>query len=314
MADRLSPSVSSDPELLKDSKVLTTTATGVSDIKATEDGIVVEDPVTGEVRKVSADFVIDKEAERRLVRKFDVRILPTLAFMYLCNALDKGNLGNAKTAGLEKTLKMKDNEYNLALSIFFIPYVLTAPFLAMAGKKYGPSRVLPLMMMTFGFMTLMTVAAFNFAGLMALRWFLGMAESAFFPLVIYYQTTFYRRGELARRLAIFYAASNIANAFSGLLAFGVFQIQGTPLAEWRYLFIIEGSVTMLFAVFAYWYLPFSAATARFLTEEEKKLAFWRIQMDSSSVVNEKFVFKDAVAIFKQPTSWVILCKFPCFSC
>lgn len=50
-----------------------------------------------------------------------------------------------------------------------------------------------------------------------------MAESAFFPLVIYYLTTFYRRGELARRLAIFYAASNIANAFSGLLAFGVFR-------------------------------------------------------------------------------------------
>ena len=51
-----------------------------------------------------------------------------------------------------------------------------------------------------------------------------MAESGFFPLVIYYLTTFYRRAELARRLAIFYAASNIANAFSGLLAFGVFRM------------------------------------------------------------------------------------------
>jgi predicted MFS family arabinose efflux permease len=55
--------------------------------------------------------------------------------------------------------------------------VLTAPFLGILGKKYGPSRVLPLMMMTFGFMTLMTVAAQNFGGLLALRWFLGMAES-----------------------------------------------------------------------------------------------------------------------------------------
>lgn len=44
-----------------------------------------------------------------------------------------------------------------------------------------------------------------------------MAESAFFPSVIYYLTTFYRRGELARRLAIFYAASNIAGAFSGMI-------------------------------------------------------------------------------------------------
>lgn len=71
-----------------------------------------------------------------------------------------------------------------------------------------------------------------------------MAESAFFPLVIYYLTTFYRRGELARRLALFYAASNIANAFSGLLAFGVFHIN-SHLESWRYLFIIEGSCTII---------------------------------------------------------------------
>lgn len=71
-----------------------------------------------------------------------------------------------------------------------------------------------------------------------------MAESAFFPLVIYYLTTFYRRGELARRLALFYAASNIANAFSGLLAFGVFHIH-SHIEGWRYLFIIEGAATVL---------------------------------------------------------------------
>lgn len=86
-------------------------------------------------------------------------------------------------------------------------------------------------------MTLLVTATQNFGGLLAVRWFLGMAESAFFPLVIYYQTTFYRRGELARRLAIFYAASSIASAFGGLLAFGVFQIEGGSIANWRYLFI-----------------------------------------------------------------------------
>ena len=142
----------------------------------------------------------------------------------------------------------------------------------------------------------------------AVRWFLGMAESAFFPLVIYYQTTFYRRGELARRLAIFYAASNIASAFGGLLAFGVFQIQGTSLADWRYLFIIEGSCSMLFSVFAFFYLPYSASRATFLTEEEKQLAFYRMQVDSSSVVNEPFNLRSAVRIFRHPTSWLILGK------
>ncbi|KAL8781841.1 MAG: hypothetical protein Q9213_005843 [Squamulea squamosa] len=250
--------------------------------------------------------VISPAAERALTRKFDLRILPVLAIMYFFNSLDKSNLGNAKTHGLEKTLGLKGTQYNTILSVFFVPYVLTAPFLGILGKQYGPNRVLPLMMFTFGSCTLLVTAAKNFAGVMTLRWFLGMSESAFFPLVIYYQTTFYRRGELARRLAIFYAAQSIASASGGLLAFGVFQINSDSIAEWRYLFIIEGCCTILFSFFAFFYLPQSASTAKFLSPEEKELAYYRMQVDSSSVVNEKFNFRESFKIFKEWTSWLIL--------
>ena len=253
-----------------------------------------------------AIFTVDAKKEKRLVWRFDLRILPVLALMYLFNSLDKSNLGNAKTSGLEKTLELHGMDYNTILSVFFVPYVLTAPFLGIAGKKYGPSRVLPLMMLCFGFVTIMVVAVKNFSGLIAIRWFLGMAESAFFPLVIYYLTTFYRRGELARRLAIFYAAQSIASAFGGLLAFGVFQIHTGSLADWRYLFLIEGCCTFAFAIFAFWYLPHSAARCSFLSEEEKELAEYRMRVDSSSEVNEKFNLKESLQIFRHPTSWLIL--------
>ncbi|KAF1989010.1 putative MFS transporter [Aulographum hederae CBS 113979] len=272
------------------------------DSKSIEDG----DVVKAYTDDRSTSLVIDPKAERALVWKFDLRILPVLAVMYLFNSLDKSNLGNAKTAGLERTLKLKPDQYNIILSVFFIPYVLTAPFLGMAGKKYGPHKVLPIMMFCFGSFTLLVTAVTNFGGIMTLRWFLGMAESAFFPLVIYYQTTFYRRGELARRLAIFYAASNIASAFGGLLAYGVFQIKSSSLESWRYLFIVEGACTILFSIFAFFYLPHSASDASFLNEDEKKLAFHRMQIDSSSVVNEKFDLKESLKIFKHPTSWMIL--------
>lgn len=107
-------------------------------------------------------------------------------------------------------------------------------------------------------------------------------------------------------MAIFYCCSNIASAFGGLLAYGVFQIKSGSIASWRYLFIIEGTATVLFASFAFWYLPKSAAEAKFLSEEEKELAYYRMQIDSSSIVNEKLDWKRALAIFKEPTSWVIL--------
>lgn len=180
------------------------------------------------------------------------------------------------------------------------------------------------MMTTFGLCTVLVVAVFNFSGLFAIRWFLGMAESAFFPLVIYYLTTyvftqrkeckhiltyqhrFYRRGELARRLGIFYAAQSIASAFSGLLAFGVFQIHSGPLAPWRYLFLIEGGGTIICALFALWYLPRSATDAKFLTPEEKHLACLRLQIDSSAVIDQKLNIRDAFRVFKHWTSWAVL--------
>ena len=119
-------------------------------------------------------------------------------------------------------------------------------------------------------------------------------------------SSFYRRGELARRLAIFYAAQSIASAFSGLLAFGVFQIHTGSLADWRYLFVIEGCCTVVFAVFAFFYLPQSASTARFLSQSEKDLAYYRMQFDSSSFVHEKFNLKDSFRVFKHWTSFLIL--------
>ena len=69
--------------------------------------------------------------------KFDLRILPTLAVMYLFNGLDKGNMGNAKTAGLEEDLKLKGNQYNILLSV--CPLTSTALVLSMA-KHMLPFR------------------------------------------------------------------------------------------------------------------------------------------------------------------------------
>ncbi|KAJ4422117.1 hypothetical protein N0V82_003200 [Gnomoniopsis sp. IMI 355080] len=275
--------------------------------KKSVDKVDVESTTNGEHTVVAETArVLDHEAEVKLCRKFDTRILPFLSIMYLFNALDKGNLGNAKTAGLTDDLGFTGNQYNIIVSIFFVPYVLLAPPVAMAGKKFGPHRALPVMMFGFGSMTLLMTAAQNFSGVFALRFILGACESAFFPLVIYYLTTFYRRGELARRLALFYAASNIANAFSGLLSFGVFQIHSPNFESWRYLFAIEGSLSVLFSLIAFWYLPESAAKAKFLNEEEKSLAFFRIQTDSSSTVSEAFKLRDALKIFRVPSTYAFL--------
>lgn len=89
------------------------------------------------------------------------------------------------------------------------------------------------------------------------------------------------------------------------MSFGVFQIK-SDLLVWRYLFLIEGSLSVVFAVFAWWYLPRDAASANFLNTDEKSLAFHRIQVDSSSVVSEEFNLKDSLKIFTYASTYGFL--------
>lgn len=251
--------------------------------------------------------IYDRKAERALCRKLDFRILPFIAVMYLFNALDKGNISNAKTDGIEDDLNMDPSQWNLMLSIFYIPFVVCAFPITFVIKRFNAANVIPILMFGFGSLSLICASVTNFGGLMAVRWFLGMAESAFFPGIIFYLSTFYRRAELARRLAIFYAAANMANAFSGLLAFGVFQINGA-LHGWQYLFLIEGAATNVAAMFAWWYLPRSPQQAKFFNDDEKALAFHRIQTDSTAVVGENISVREACKVFAHPVTigWLII--------
>jgi MFS family permease len=94
----------------------------------------------------------------------------------------------------------------------------------------------------------------------------------------YYLTTWYCRHEIQLRQALFFSAASIAGAFSGLLAFGIAKMDGVGgLEGWRWIFILEGLVTVIVAVFAFWGLYDFPDTASFLTEEEREFVIYRLK-------------------------------------
>src|SRR5271169_5736619 len=80
----------------------------------------------------------------------------------------------------------------------------------------------------------------SFAGLIIARVFLGMMESGYFPGVAFYLTNFYKRDELAFRIAIFFSMATLAGAFGGILAYGIGFIKGVGMFKnsWHWIFII----------------------------------------------------------------------------
>jgi MFS family permease len=89
-------------------------------------------------------------------------------------------------------------------------------------------------------MTLMGLVK-NLTGLIIARVFLGMMESGYFPGVAYYLTTFYKRDELALRIAMFFCMATVAGAFGGLLDYGIGFMKGIGgfANAWHWIFIIR---------------------------------------------------------------------------
>lgn len=130
----------------------------------------------------------DPAQDKALVRKIDLWLIPWLSLLYLLSFLDRTNIGNARATipSVEKTLHMGGRDYNLALTIFFISYAGFEPLTNIAIKRWSPRVFFTVIILAWGIiMTLMGVVH-NKQGLLACRWFLGIAEAGLFPGVNYY--------------------------------------------------------------------------------------------------------------------------------
>ncbi|KAI0260071.1 MFS general substrate transporter [Gloeopeniophorella convolvens] len=228
------------------------------------------------------------EQELALYRKIDLRLMPILALMYLLSFLDRGNIGNAKLQGLVTQLNLTGNKYNIALTMYFIPYCLCECPANLALKRLRPSRWLPCITIVWGtVMTLMGLVK-NYPQLIGVRVCLGVAEAGLFPGVVYYLSLWYPRAMLQFRVGIFFGAASLAGAFSGLLAFGISFMSGTAgLLGWSWIFILEGIATVIVGVIALFVMVDFPDTAKFLTPEEAAYVIWRKKYDNSSVGEEE---------------------------
>ncbi|KFA50658.1 hypothetical protein S40293_04908 [Stachybotrys chartarum IBT 40293] len=221
--------------------------------------------------------------EKKILRKMDVRLIPMLALLYLLSFLDRGNIGNANIEGLTEDLGLTGDQYNWCLTVFFFTYAAFEVPSNLLLKKLRPSVWLPTIMVAWGIvMTLMGIVQ-NYHGLLISRIFLGITEAGLFPGVAYYLTMWYCRHEIQFRQAMFFSAASIAGAFSGLLAFGIARMDGVGgLEGWRWIFILEGIVTVLVALWAFYALYDFPETATFLTEEERAFVVFRLKYQNQA--------------------------------
>ncbi|KAL1954041.1 hypothetical protein VTO42DRAFT_1819 [Malbranchea cinnamomea] len=225
----------------------------------------------------------DPEAEKKLCRKIDLFIVPTVSLLYMFCFIDRANVGNARIAGFDKDLNMQGYDYNLTLTAFYISYTVFEIPCVMLCKLIGPGWFIPATTLLFGVSSLGTAFVNTVPAACGVRFVLGFFEAGMLPGIAYYMSRWYRRSELTFRLSLYIAMAPIAGAFGGLLASGILKLERFgSLTTWRMIFGIEGIITIGLGVLAFFTLTDRPETARWLTEEEKALAVARIKSERVS--------------------------------
>ncbi|KAL7625890.1 High-affinity nicotinic acid transporter [Parahypoxylon ruwenzoriense] len=216
------------------------------------------------------DATTDSIEAKKVLHKIDWRIIPLLQFLYMLTFLDRVNIGNARLWHMERDLGMSGYDYNIIV----------------------------LISVTFaGFCT-------NFAGLLVARIFIGIFEAGMFPGCMYLISGWYRRHELLTRMAFFFVANDIAGTISGLLGAGLGSLDGARgYSGWRWIFFVEGTMTCLAAILAWFFVPPFPEQSAFLSPSEKKWLLKRLKADNKGMSHENMTFQKIVNALKD---WKVL--------
>ncbi|KAG5291437.1 high-affinity nicotinic acid transporter [Histoplasma ohiense] len=215
---------------------------------------------------------IDPVQVKALVRKVDCHIVPFLVLLYLFSFLDRVNIGNARLYDMESDLGLAGNQYQIAVSILFIPYCLLEVPSNLVIRKFTASRYISFIAVSWGIIATLTGIVQNFAGLIVCRFLLGCVEAGLFPGLVAYMTLFYGKREIALRVGYLFSAAALAGACGGLLAYAIGFMGGIAGQKgWRWILIIEGIPSVLIGVATWFGLADDPDTAYYLNAEERAL-------------------------------------------
>lgn len=148
--------------------------------------------------------------------------------------------------------------------------------------RIRPSIWIPACEVTWSVLTILLAKCTNATQIYVLRFFIGLAESSFYPGMQYVIGSWYRREELAKRSCIFHASGALGTMFSGYLMAAVYTLNDTHgYRGWQWLFIINTVISLPIAVAGFFFMPDVPEITRafWLTPAERELAQQRMVLE-----------------------------------
>ncbi|KAK2838272.1 hypothetical protein FQN49_006446 [Arthroderma sp. PD_2] len=243
---------------------------------------------------VDEDEEFTRKEQRRIIHRIDARLVVICGVGYLISLMDRTNTSVAAIAGMTKDLGLKIGfRYSIIVLVFFITYIVAQPVATVAIRKIGPRVFISVIIFTWGIILIGSGFVKNWQQMAGLRALLGFLEAGFFPGTVYLLSTWYCRHEVQKRYSVFYIIGAVAASLSGILAFGLSQMEGLQgIRGWRWIFIMEGVISIIVGFLSYIFLvnfPDRASGAwGFLNDKELAFVIRRVNRDRGDAHVEPF--------------------------
>jgi MFS transporter, ACS family, tartrate transporter len=215
---------------------------------------------------------------QRARRRVAYRLLPFVFLLYVVNYLDRVNVSFANLR-MSADLGLSDRVYGLGVGMFYVTYVLFEIPGAIIVERWSARKWIARIMISWGIVTILTGFVHTAAQFYAARFFLGAAESSFFPGMIVYLTHWFCARDRSRAIACLYAANPTAALIGAPLAGWLLKVHWQSLAGWRWLFILEGLPAVVVGIITYFYMTDRPAQARWLPQDERDWLVSELQVE-----------------------------------
>ena len=206
------------------------------------------------------------------LHKSKTKLLPLIVLMFALAMLDRSNVGFVKTF-LETDAGIGAAAYALGAGIFFIGYALFEVPSNLILHKVGARVWLSRIMVSWGIVSIAMMFIRDTTSFYILRFLLGLTEAGFSPGVVLYLTYWFPNRFRSQAYGWYYLGVPIALMLGG--PFTGWLLDMTPvmgLKNWQWMFLVQGVLTVIVGVFAFFWLVSRPEQAKWLSNEEKQEA------------------------------------------
>lgn len=131
--------------------------------------------------------------------------------------LRKAIFANCIVRGMKEDLNLTGNDINYINIVYWSSYCVSMIPACYLLTRYQANYILPAFEILWGLATFGCAWAQGVNTIYAMRFLIGLFESTSFTGIIYIIGSWYKPGELGRRVALFFMSSPLGTMFSGYL-------------------------------------------------------------------------------------------------